>query len=1085
MNQENNSFRQLAKTCSASFTLLLVAQFSFGLAKADALVPDNGFIAPNFAKATPPERAVLLPDGKYLLFFDPDTLTDQVTGAITRFMPDGTLDASFNFSREYKTVSAAVPTGDGKLYVAATRFLYGTKDVEQILRLNDDGSIDSTFTPASVGGTHSDPDVYQMLLQPDGKLLVVGLFQTFGGDASRIGVVRLLSDGIIDSSFAADAIFGLVYSVALQADGKIVIGGRFTSVGGNPYPSIARLNSNGSEDPSFQPSGFAPTFSSVAIREIALQPDGMIVAGGPFRITSSFPLKRMPVIRLSTTGALDSSFDTSALQNSTSVRDLRIQPDGKIVAAIDNFVYRFNPDSSGDTSFHPPMFVNATLTPSTSPGSPLKINLYADGRLLVGGVFTDVDPAGSPSYAHFGVVRLLSDGNVDSTFVSSHRTGNETVPSAFARLDDGSTLIAFPEKIDPPITYNLGRLSSDGSLDPNFTLSSSDPNRFLNGFSARGLERLSNGDFFVYGVNANDRTAYGKVSPSGVEDTTFATNNAVVFQQATLAPDGKIVVSAGTDPDSTVYYPLARLQADGQTDSLSAPDSVHFSQVIRDGAENIAEMYVGSRVLAIQPDGKILFEYFAQDRRFHFVRLNADGSFDGTFAEVVFDAVDAMPSFVFVFDPVKMTNVRPFGGVWSATSALQDAYIQGDGRIILTGHFTGFGNSSAQGIVRIEPDGTVDNTFNPGAGAEWVTTTQTDTFFPTVENIEPLTDGTFLVTGTFEAFDGTPAPGIAHLNADGSVDTSFVAPVQRDKRSRVASAFKAQPDGSFLLSGPYSFGGNTHSLIRLVLAKPGAVNISTRLGVGTDENVLIEGFIVQGPAGSTKKILVRGIGPSLGQFSVSDPLANPILEIHDDTNAIVATNNDWQNTEIGGLITGPQAAEIAATNLAPGNELEAAIIANLPPGRYTAVVRGAGNTSGTGVVDAYDLSPGSAARLANIATRGLIHPGDQLMIAGFIVQHGPVKVVVNALGPSLKPFGVSNALPDTTLQLRNQQGAILLENDDWESDQKEELQNTGLQPSHPLEAALVTIIAPGQYTAHVRGKGNDSGIGVVQVFFLE
>jgi hypothetical protein len=194
-------------------------------------------------------------------------------------------------------------------------------------------------------------------------------------------------------------------------------------------------------------------------------------------------------------------------------------------------------------------------------------------------------------------------------------------------------------------------------------------------------------------------------------------------------------------------------------------------------------------------------------------------------------------------------------------------------------------------------------------------------------------------------------------------------------------------------------------------------------------------------------------------------------------------NNDWKTTQVGGLITGDQVAEITASQLAPSNDLESAIIANLGPGSYTAIVRGAGNATGTGLVDAFDLSPSSSARLANVATRGLIQPDDKLMIAGFIVQNGPMQVVVRAIGPSLTAFGISNALPDTTLQLRDQNGGIVLENDDWKTHQQQALEAIGLQPSHDLEAALITTIQPGQYTAQVRGKGQASGIGTVEVYF--
>src|SRR2546423_4816 len=262
-------------------------------------------------------------------------------------------------------------------------------------------------------------------------------------------------------------------------------------------------------------------------------------------------------------------------------------------------------------------------------------------------------------------------------------------------------------------------------------------------------------------------------------------------------------------------------------------------------------------------------------------------------------------------------------------------------------------------------------------------------------------------------------------------------------------------------------------------------NVSTRLPVGTGDNALIEGFIVQGSAGVSKRIIVRATGPSLTPFEVTDALRDPTLELHDSTGATVATNNDWKNTQVGGVITADQSGEISDSGLAPSDDAESAVILNLAPGSYTAVVRGVGNSVGTGVVDAYDLSGSSPAKLVNIATRGLIQAGDKLMIAGFIVLDVPVKAVVRAIGPSLLAFGIKNALPDTTLQLRDQNGQIVLENDDWKSDQQHELESSGLAPSHDLEAAIITTIQPGQYTAQVRGKNDAAGIGVVQVYFLE
>jgi parallel beta-helix repeat protein len=328
--------------------------------------------------------------------------------------------------------------------------------------------------------------------------------------------------------------------------------------------------------------------------------------------------------------------------------------------------------------------------------------------------------------------------------------------------------------------------------------------------------------------------------------------------------------------------------------------------------------------------------------------------------------------------------------------------------------------------------------------------------------------------------------GFLSLTTDGNGNASFSSSVVASAGYQKIAATATDPGGNTSeLSASVDISGPPPSPTPTPTATPGVVvNVSTRLPVGTDDNVLIEGFIVQGPAGSTKKIIVRAIGPSLLPFGISDALANPTLDIFDANNFKIASNNDWKITQAGGIIAGDQSAEIAASGVAPGNDLESAIIANLLPGSYTAVVRGLGNTVGTGVVDAYDLSNASAAKLANTATRGLIQPGDKLMIAGFIIENGPVRAVVRAIGPSLSAFGINNALPDTTLQLRDQNGAIVRENDDWMSDQQAELEASGLQPSNNLEAALIETIPPGQYTAQVRGKPETTGIGVVEIYFL-
>ncbi|HKP04835.1 MAG TPA: hypothetical protein VJU77_15895 [Chthoniobacterales bacterium] len=270
-------------------------------------------------------------------------------------------------------------------------------------------------------------------------------------------------------------------------------------------------------------------------------------------------------------------------------------------------------------------------------------------------------------------------------------------------------------------------------------------------------------------------------------------------------------------------------------------------------------------------------------------------------------------------------------------------------------------------------------------------------------------------------------------------------------------------------------GGQSYSTI----PAPGvALNISTRLPVGTGQQVLIGGFIVQGP--SPKTILVRAIGPSLPFTGV---LQDPYLELHDRTGQIIATNDNWRTTNLGGTLTSSQFIDIGAT-LPPSNNAESALIATLDPGAYTAVVGGANNATGIAVVEAYDLDPDPASKLVNISTRGFVQTGNDVMIGGFIMGGGPgaTNVVVRGIGPSLSAFGITNPLADPMLELHDGYGATIDSNDDWRTNQAA-IQATGLQPTNDAEAALLkTNLPPGAYTAILRGKNGGIGIGVLEAY---
>ncbi len=181
---------------------------------------------------------------------------------------------------------------------------------------------------------------------------------------------------------------------------------------------------------------------------------------------------------------------------------------------------------------------------------------------------------------------------------------------------------------------------------------------------------------------------------------------------------------------------------------------------------------------------------------------------------------------------------------------------------------------------------------------------------------------------------------------------------------------------------------------RRYCAQPPAVlsrfgNISTRAFVQTGENVMIGGFIVQGS--QTKRVIIRAIGPELAQHGVPNPLFNPTLELHDGRGALIASNDDWHRTIIGGIITSDQWVDIINSGHAPGDGRESAIIADLPPGNYTAIVRGVNNMTGVALVEVYDLSPEANSILGNISTRSFVETGDNVMIGGFIVQGSSTK----------------------------------------------------------------------------------------------
>jgi phospholipase/lecithinase/hemolysin len=280
-----------------------------------------------------------------------------------------------------------------------------------------------------------------------------------------------------------------------------------------------------------------------------------------------------------------------------------------------------------------------------------------------------------------------------------------------------------------------------------------------------------------------------------------------------------------------------------------------------------------------------------------------------------------------------------------------------------------------------------------------------------------------------------------------------------DIHPTTAAHFRIAEEANRVLSGAVSPAGR-------------AVNVSTRVRVGSADNVSIGGFIVTGT--EPKRVILRGIGPSLTAQSVPGALADPTIELFDATNTSLGANDNWRDM---------QAAEIIATTLAPSNDRESAIVQTLAPGDYTVVLSGKDGGTGVGLVEVYDLDSAADSTLANLSTRGVVGVGDDAMIGGVIIGEGesPI-VVVRAIGPSLAKSGVANSLQDPLLELVDNNGVRIGLNDNWGTGQRLAAKATLLVPTDERESVIVASLPAGNYTAIVRGVNNTTGVGLVEVY---
>jgi uncharacterized delta-60 repeat protein len=702
------------------------------------------------------------------------------------------------------SVRSIAVQADGKILVVGAFGGWGGTTVNRIVRLNSDGTRDTAFTTNT--GTAANNTVFSVALQADGKILVGGLFTTWNGvTVNRI--VRLNSDGTRDTAFttnAGAAANGGVFWIAVQADGKILLGGEFGIWASTTVNRIVRLNSDGTRDTAFTTNAGAAAGKD-NVNSLAVQADGKILVGGAFTTWDGVTVNR--IVRLNSDGTRDTAFttNTGTAANST-VNSLVVQADGKILVGgafttwdgvTVNRIVRLNSDGTRDTAF--------TTNTGTAANSTINsLVVQADEKILVGGFFTAWD-----GVTVNRIVRLNSDGTRDTAFTTNTGTAANNTVFSIAVQADGKILIGGDFTTWNGVIVNrIVPLNSDGVLS--ISVFSSGVVRSLAVQADRKI--LIGGEFTTWnGVTVNRIV---RLNSDGTRDTAFTTNagtaaNNAVRGALAVQADGKILVGGDfTAWDGTTVNRIVRLNSDGTRDTA-------FTTNTGTAANNLVFS------VALQEDGKILVGGFftAWDGTTvnRIVRLNSDGTRDTAFT----------------------TNAGT-----AANSNVNSIVVQADGKILVGGAFTTWDGTTVNRIVRLNSDGTRDTAFttNTGTAAN-----------STVNSLVVQADGKILAGGTFTTWDGVTVNYIVRLNSDGTRDTAFTTNAGTAANNTVDSV-ALQEDGKILVGGFFTTWGGT-TVNRIVrLNSDGTRDTAFTTNAGTAANGSVNSLVVQADG----KILLGG-----------------------------------------------------------------------------------------------------------------------------------------------------------------------------------------------------------------------------------
>ena len=743
--------------------------------------------------------------------FNLDGANGKRLGGMVRTTEAGSLDPTFVLGHALRSCLGTVVQADGKVLVGATKVgdtaTNGAPN-NRVFRVLTNGVLDTSYASP----VFEEPPRF-MTLQPDGKLVVGAAGANPAGNGGIRQTVRLNADGSLDSSFHAPSLAGGVWGVfappVLDANGAIYLAGGFTNVNGAPRQGVARLFPNGDLDAGFQPNGH---MFSLFVRGLLLQDDGKVVIGG--RLLRNGDSTYYALLRLNQDGSVDPSFTLVPVSqiNFFRTRLLRWSGGGKILAVAHSLA-RFNSDGSLDNSF-----VRLPLGKDLSASDPFVecfwFDVLGDGRIVVpNDLLSPSAPMFVGGQAVGGAFRLNSDGTFDPSF-RPPAFEEENYPLDPVQQSDGRLLVCgtFERVADLP-TRSIARLNTNGTLDGSFNLTVTN---LLWGVKMAALPDnqayalLSMGPSRLFATS----NALVRLNADGALDPTFDASAGLAGSSggfSDLLLQGNQPIISGSDAQAVLdgNPPARRFLPDGTVDPSFVASTNALGKVYRDQSGFLSSIVVGDlQILTVLSNGQILAamtigDYATTQFSYQLFRLNSNGSVDNTYTPPTLPPTGSFPSFPYVRDAFGEGQYLAITPIRLLTAAA----MMPDGGLLLCGAFNQIGGTTRPGLARLLADGTFDSTFPAGSGPSIGGSL---TRPARIDSIKVDSRGKIWVTGNFDRFNGVPANGVVRLNGDGTFDPSFVPQcsyygVNDYLETRSSDVFLAL-DGSVILLGPYRQG---------------------------------------------------------------------------------------------------------------------------------------------------------------------------------------------------------------------------------------------------------------------------------------